>query len=453
MLSGIVILVVGLLCILGIGLASADDPDANGDFESSVYQCDTGPDAMSDVFGKDIPRTCIQVPNADWLSKTIERCYFTYVPESCQAANDPLKLPLVFDIHGLTSCPMYSARYTGWMEKAEEECLVVVWPIGNVNDNYATQGCWNLPGFLEGDGDVMTSPCCCFEFPDMSTSKYPDDQLFLRMAIDSVVESFDAKPEKTIAIDKSRVYMAGHSNGCMTSLAMAATHSDVVAAVCCHAGALITPFPQNYSPVPIWMAHGVKDEIIPFEGEVALDLGLLGKLGFWSFEDTMNYIADLNGCEEEMVETTNLGEIGTAYKRTNCTNSADVESVILYNSGHNPYLPPTNSSFAEELDAAVDTTAMAWEFCSSYSNPHQEQILLGEQDENEQKDPEADSYSNPHQEQILLGEQDENEQKDPEADGENLSTPSSASLSRLTHNVPALQGMIVLGAGFVFSYY
>jgi len=117
--------------------------------------CDLGPDALTDAFAdenKSIPRTCFDVPyNSDNgplpdTTMTIERCYYTYVPETCnsdaaastttdsskqeQLLNN-LNLPLVFDIHSLTSCPLLSARFTGWLEKAEEECFVVVWPIGS----------------------------------------------------------------------------------------------------------------------------------------------------------------------------------------------------------------------------------------------------------------------------------------------------------------------------------
>lgn len=386
-------MIFGSFCILGIcignhGLAAAQGSGLVEEFASIVYDCDTGPDAMTNAFGKNIPRTCIDVPydaGDGSTTATIERCYYTFVPESCTAgaANDPLDLPVVFEIHGLTSCPLNTALYTGWMEKAEEECFVVVWPIGTVDDDLFVKGCWNLPGFLrddeygeEGSNDVTTVPCCCFEESDEGgiglPSEEPNDPLFLRMAIDSVVESFDATASETsLSIDRSRVYMAGHSNGCMTSLSMAALHSDVVAAVCCHAGTLITPFPSEYSPVPIWMAHGMKDTTVPFNGTVIMDMGVLGSLGMWSTENVLNYIAGRNDCGE--AETTSLGSNGATLKRTNCTNNANVELVTLYESGHFPYLPVPGSPFSFLLDAPVDTTALAWEFCSSHSNPRQQQ--------------------------------------------------------------------------------
>ena len=87
-------------------------------------ECDTGPDALTQAYGKDIPQTCIEVPYYDTF---VERCYYTYVPDSASAAcrsnnsnvvtaEEVRLLPLVFDIHGLTSCPLFQASYSGTCE-------------------------------------------------------------------------------------------------------------------------------------------------------------------------------------------------------------------------------------------------------------------------------------------------------------------------------------------------
>jgi len=377
-----------MLCISNHVLVAAQLELLSIDYFDRDYVCDVGPDVLTNAHGKDIPRTCIDVPVGEGsTATTVERCYYTYVPESCMGdenGENPLDLPVVFDIHGLSSCALFLSLYSGWKEKAEEECFVVVWPSGNVNDGLLINGCWNLPAFLrdegygtEGGNNVTTSPCCCFKSDDEMglPPKETNDPLFLRMAIDSVAESFDMESSNyygSISIDRSRVYMAGHSNGCITSLSMAALHSDVVAAVCCHAGTLLTPFPEQYTPVPIWMAHGLKDDIVKADGNIAFDLGpLFGKLGYWSTNDVLDYIGGRNDCRE--AETADIGESGATYRRTNCTNSADVELVMLYESGHLPYAPLPNNIFSYfVLNAPVDTTAMAWEFCSSYSNPPQQ---------------------------------------------------------------------------------
>lgn len=441
-----------MLCISNHALVAAQLELSIDSFDRD-YNCDVGPDALTNAHGKDIPRTCIDVPVGEGsTATTVERCYYTYVPESCMGdenGENPLDLPVVFDIHGLTSCALYSSLYTGWKEKAEEECFVVVWPSGNVNDDLLINGCWNLPAFLrdegygtEGGNNVTTAPCCCFKSDDEMglPSKEPNDPLFLRMAIDSVAESFDMENSSnyygSISIDRSRVYMAGHSNGCMTSLSMAALHSDVVAAVCCHAGTLLTPFPEQYAPVPIWMAHGLKDDVVRADGVVAFDLGpLFGKLGSWSTNDVLDYIGGRNDCGE--AETADIGESGATYRRTNCTNSADVELVMLYESGHWPYAPLPNSIFSSSVDAPVDTTAMAWEFCSSYSNPQQQGYPSGDdslENENEIDDEIDDDAGEPVE--------NEKEHKKPESDAVPVDNEDANNAKAVEDNEEAMDPLL-----------
>jgi len=81
--------------------------------------CDVGPDALAFY---NMTRTCL-------ASTTYpgRRCYYTYVPPCASVG-----APLVYDIHGLTSCPLYSAGYTGWIKKATEHCFVLVLPTVSV---------------------------------------------------------------------------------------------------------------------------------------------------------------------------------------------------------------------------------------------------------------------------------------------------------------------------------
>jgi len=450
-----------------VAAAADDQQQVVGDydnFQDYDSYCNNGPDALTEESGKSIPRTCFDVPynsekdnnDENAATTTMERCYYTYVPKSCStdsisaenynAETAVLNLPVVFDIHGLLSCPLWSTQYTGWLEKAQEECFVVVWPIGNTGKSSgATPGCWNLPGFLTAENrtenDVTTPPCCCFEGMDPDSAlpviptEEPNDPLFLRMVIDSVVEAFQNE-NKTIAttttqttttttttetqidevsntttaitttakvtIDRSRVYMSGHSNGCMASLTMAALYSDTVAAVCCHAGSLITPFPASasttgtYIPVPVWMVHGMQDTVIPYEGTTLVDMAPFGSIGFWSTQDLVKYIAKKNECQNQEEyydeEDDTTGNSTTFfYKNNNCTNNATVELVMMSAVGHVPYIQNSNPEVpifeqggANEL-SRVDTTALAWEFCSSHHNSYQ-RALQPQQDQNDEKE-------------------------------------------------------------------
>jgi poly(3-hydroxybutyrate) depolymerase len=78
--------------------------------------CDVSPGALTEQFGVHIPQTCIQVGKR-------KRCYYTYIPEC--ASDDAA---VVYDIHGYGECPRSFSAYSGWFQKATDECFVVVWP-------------------------------------------------------------------------------------------------------------------------------------------------------------------------------------------------------------------------------------------------------------------------------------------------------------------------------------
>ena len=332
------------------------------DAQLANHVCDFGPDGVTNVLdGYQVRQVCIDVPVEG--ASTQKRCYYEYIPQSCRDSSK--KVPLVVNVHGLNGCPGLIALYSGWLEKAEEECFVVMLPSSSMDPRFVFS-CWNMGGFAsspaEGNG-VITPPCCCREAktaPNSFQSYYePNDTLFLKMAIDNVLKTFDANPSSQLTIDPDRVYMAGHSNGCMLALGMAAEYSETVAAVCCHAGTVITGFDFVYpSPVPIWMIHGKQDTLIPYDGGGP----------FWSVPDTMDYLATKNGCAEKnyvALMDDSSAVIGSIASGGMCDNNADVEIVTLDESGHVIFqgVEPLQG----EPQTMVDTTTMAWDFCSAYS--------------------------------------------------------------------------------------
>lgn len=377
-----------------------------------VDGCVSNPDTLTNVFGKNIPQTCIDVPYLDDGSQTqiYQRCYYTYVPDSCfatqQVDQQDQQLPLVMDLHGLSGCPLSSASYTGWMRLAEKDCFVLVWPSGDTFGVFSFFGgnCWNLQGFLKEDNAVTTAPCCCLDSFFVSDEKSePDDPLFLKLAIDHLLESSFQPPPvddssstlttsrsalASITIDPNRVYMAGHSNGCMASMAMAALYPDSIAAVCCHAGAVVTPFPEptEQSPsVPIFWVHGKKDATVPFDGQTIIRYPPYGALGFWSVEESLDYLSDHYGCLEDEIVDLELDNsddnnnqtntvVGTIAKRTNCRSNATLELMVLDDADHYPYKIPDSMQEIFPVDdgaspVVLDTTAMAWDFCRSHVKP------------------------------------------------------------------------------------
>jgi len=402
------------------GLAAFTDPDP-----TNLEECDMSETALTTAFALspdlpnvEIPRICIDTPGV-----SDQRCFYLYIPDCVGEAED--EVPLVFDNHGLESCPAWMVYFSGWAQRATEECFVVVWPLGTIDPEIADATCFMAEGGIEStseDGETRTSTeCCCYKDGwgngiDVGATSDPE---FLRAVAIEVVRS---QP-----VDPRRVYMAGHSNGCMTSLSMAAQHSDIVAAVCCHSGFPVTPVAENYRPVPIWLIHGQQDTIVPYDGLFwpgvvnpgARDLYLM------PVPSAAEYFADKNGCNLEEATTLEVedGGISTKYS-AKCDRKADVELVTMPNSGHSDlylrYVPwvtayyqsmaaaaatteeeggetaedddtPYDAWVIPEQTVTADTTSWAWDFCSSHAKEHVPKAFRGLQNKDADEDSSLDS--------------------------------------------------------------
>jgi len=276
-----------------------------------------------------------------------------YVPDCAEADS-----PLVFDIHGYDSCPLFNTAYTGWMALARDNCFVLLMPLGTLDPEIAEGTCWSAPGGMPvGDGSVSDG-CCCNKDNVLTDPAVTNDADLMRIMAKTATEQIPVATGGKVTIDTKRIYMAGHSNGCLESLAVAALHSDMVAAVCCHAGVAVTDFAADYSAVPIWMVYGEKDD----QWEVAGN-------NFPTPPAVYSSYADKNGCDAiETVTPVSVegAEVGSVKTRSNCDNGADVTVVALTESGHYPY-----KGFDELTEGAssttLDTTTMAWEFCSRFT--------------------------------------------------------------------------------------
>eukprot|EP00239_Pterosperma_sp_CCMP1384_P007227 CAMPEP_0197848544 /NCGR_PEP_ID=MMETSP1438-20131217/9057_1 /TAXON_ID=1461541 /ORGANISM="Pterosperma sp., Strain CCMP1384" /LENGTH=431 /DNA_ID=CAMNT_0043460839 /DNA_START=40 /DNA_END=1335 /DNA_ORIENTATION=+ len=322
--------------------------------------CNIGPDGVEEGMGW----AGFENPKAPQVCMTHagrERCFYFYVPE-CASENSPL----VFDIHGTGSCPRDSAYYTGWATLAKENCFVVVWPLGTFDPALAEKSCFAFEGGITMKSGQPTSNCCCTanNYVFVTDLEPFQDLSFIRKVAGAAVQEVTDSTNGKVTIDTKRIYMAGHSNGCIASHAMASQHSDIVAAVCCHAGTSYVDFAPSYEPVPSWSLHGAKDCDMFADGATQEGYGAIGQI-----EDHAR-ISAKNGCTEEAQTPVLDGatEIGYTIKSTKCTSGADVTKVMLNDAGHIPYLNGGEfEACTESTPVTIDTTAMAWEFCSAYS--------------------------------------------------------------------------------------
>lgn len=311
---------------------------------------DFGPDALSSIGAK---RTCISNPGAP--DYNAERCFYTYIP-TCAGVN----APLVFDIHGKGSSPQAIASYSGWTSLADENCFVVVLPSGNIvppatRDSSAS--CFSLPSGLTKSNGVDAAPCCCTNESRHVSADLTLDTTFLEQVAETAIHDVPDETFGSVSIDRNRIYMSGHSIGCIASLSMAAEHSDLVAAVGCFSGVAQSPFPSSYQPTPTWVVHGTLDTLVPHDG----------RRKALSAMETYQAFADANGCTARTeYSIDNGGNPGTRYISDGCVDDATVELLSLQDVGHYTY-ESKNGKGEGTVPTKLDTVRMAWEFVSQYS--------------------------------------------------------------------------------------
>lgn len=106
-------------------------------------------------------------------------------------------------------------------------------------------------------------------------SPYDDTPAFLRAVLDDV--------GRTVAFDRTRVYLFGHSAGAVWGLQLGLLASDEVAAVAVHAGLIPEVahplIAQATRKVPFYLQVGSRDPFFPIE-EVKRTVGALDEAGF-----------------------------------------------------------------------------------------------------------------------------------------------------------------------------
>jgi len=168
----------------------------------------------------------------------LERSYLIHVPPDAGSA----PLALVIALHGAGGDAKSFAEETGMETAADASGMMVVFP--------------------EGTGRTFNAQICCGE----AVARQIDDIGFIGAVIDDVGRHW--------ALDRTRIYVTGMSNGGMLAYQLAALHPDRFAAVAPVAGAIggmtragrtyLIPVPEL--PVPVMIVHGMLDRMVPYDG-------------------------------------------------------------------------------------------------------------------------------------------------------------------------------------------
>ncbi|CAN2189945.1 LpqC Poly(3-hydroxybutyrate) depolymerase [Candidatus Nanopelagicaceae bacterium] len=173
--------------------------------------------------------------------------------------------PLLIMLHSASTSGAHQERYMKLAPVAKKLGMIYIAPDGTVGAD--GRRVWNA------------AKACC------QKSGTPIDDIAY---ITSLIDEIAAK----VALDRTRIYMIGHSNGAFMSLAYACTTGSV-AAVVSLAGALDSDYRcASKNPFALLQIHGVADKTIKIDG------GVLNGHSYTSARQTIQAIASVNRCHQ-----------------------------------------------------------------------------------------------------------------------------------------------------------
>lgn len=272
------------------------------------------------------------------------RTYRFRIPRGYSASN---QYPLVAVFHGGAGSGEKIAGQTGFVDKADTEGFIAVFPDG-------IQHNWN-------DGRDTTD----------AYKQGVDDIKFIR----TLIGTLQAK----LSIDEKRIYAAGVSNGGIFSERLGCEMADVFAAIGPVVGPIATKLAPRCSPAaPISVVgiQGTADPGIPIGGGEQGGLGGLGDGGFVESADaTMRLWTQKNGCPatpaiSDLPPKVSDGTSVKKYTYTPCRNGAEVHYYIVKGMGHGwPPKRPQAPRLAGPTSQNINATDIIWEFFKAHPKP------------------------------------------------------------------------------------
>ena len=259
----------------------------------------------------------------------VARDYLVYLPASFDGT---VSLPVMISYHGGSGSAQQWINYVDFRPLAEANNFIAVYPNGLPDPGFPQGGrIWNSVGPYDNGND---------------------DIGFTSAMIDKLYNDY--------AIDQSRVYACGYSNGGNICWELAAFLSDKVAAIGPVAGSMWTWTETLATPtrsVPIISIHGTLDFYNPWDGGPPYSLGLVGANEYWAGNNNANLSPTITP-----IPNTNANDGSTVEKYVwgGGNDCVALEHYKVIGGGHDwPGKPGANRD--------INATELIWEFCSQYS--------------------------------------------------------------------------------------
>jgi polyhydroxybutyrate depolymerase len=242
-------------------------------------------------------------------------------------------------MHGILTNPDTQAWISDWHDLAEREGFLVVYPQGS-----SFRRRWNA-------------------YPAWGIEAV-DDVQFIHDLMDDL--------SAVAAVDGSRIYVNGFSNGGGMSVRIACEAADNVAAFGSVAGAVVALEDCNPSrPMPVMAFHGTADPLVSYGGGDMEGWLLRWAAGvasapnyFLGAEEWIAIWAEGNGCHPEPEIIPPFGDVqGRRY--SGCDQDVEVLLYTIEDGGHTwPGGPPIPGMGKTSAD--IDATAEMWRFFQRY---------------------------------------------------------------------------------------
>ncbi len=280
----------------------------------------------------------------------IQREYEIYLPENL--GNSPEAL--VFELHGggvyvkdLTAESGYKTPYKLWMNLADKENFIVVYPQG-LNGSYLKPS-WND----------------CRKNAQINSNA--NDVLFISKLIDKITRKYE--------IDSKRVFISGTSNGALMALRLAIEIPDKIKAVAATAGSMadVSKCKDPKKPISVMFINSTKDNRLPYNGGLLSNPPNQKHGSVYSVEKSVRIWRNLNKSAEKptirrFIDLDPSDESTViAYKYSNSENGTEVVLYKIEGGGHlAPSIKERYSAFYEKLmgkqNHDIEMTTEVWNF-------------------------------------------------------------------------------------------
>ena len=204
------------------------------------------------------------------------------------------RVPLVLVFHGSSASASVIERETSFDDIADSLGFIVAYPEG------LHRG-WNI------------GECCRYSFKE-----HVDEIAFVRALMTHL--------ERGLAVDSTRVYATGYSDGGTLSMLLACSLPDRIAAIGTVSGTLFDPLPSCDipRPVPVVVIHGTGDTHIPYAGQRGLRASVRAQHAMLSAPEVTQFWVQHDDCAQPP-QSSKSGRV--LRLRYDC---ADSSSVIFY---------------------------------------------------------------------------------------------------------------------------